>query len=77
MRAAVTCRQVIDRLFRFIMNARWGTHAPYDASRLGGEEMDEARTRLSAMMGVHEDELSFGPSTTQNVYVLAKPLANG
>jgi selenocysteine lyase/cysteine desulfurase len=23
-------------------------------------------------MGVHEDELSFGPSTTQNVYVLAK-----
>ena len=34
--------------------------------------MDEARTRLSAMMGVHEDELSFGPSTTQNVYVLAK-----
>ena len=34
--------------------------------------MDEARRRLSAMMGVDEDELSFGPSTTQNVYVLAQ-----
>ena len=67
-----TCRQVIDRLFRFYNERKVQPYAPYDASRLGGEEMDEARTRLSAMMGVHEDELSFGPSTTQNVYVLAK-----
>jgi len=34
--------------------------------------MDEAQTRLAAMMGVASDELSFGPSTTQNVYVLAQ-----
>ena len=67
-----TCRQVIDRLFRFYNERKVQPYASYDASRLGGEEMDEARTRLSAMMGVHEDELSFGPSTTQNVYVLAK-----
>ena len=67
-----TCRQVIDRLFRFYNERKVQPYAPYDASRLGGEEMDEARRRLSAMMGVHEDELSFGPSTTQNVYVLAK-----
>jgi selenocysteine lyase/cysteine desulfurase len=67
-----TCRQVIDRLFRFYNERKVQPYAPYDASRLGGEEMDEARTRLSAMMGVHENELSFGPSTTQNVYVLAK-----
>jgi selenocysteine lyase/cysteine desulfurase len=34
--------------------------------------MDEAGARLSAMMGVAAEELSFGPSTTQNTYVLAQ-----
>ena len=34
--------------------------------------MDEARNRLASMLGVEVDELSFGPSTTQNVYVLAQ-----
>ena len=34
--------------------------------------MDEAGVRLSAMMGVAAEELSFGPSTTQNIYVLAQ-----
>jgi selenocysteine lyase/cysteine desulfurase len=34
--------------------------------------MDEARDRLAAMMGVESDELSFGPSTTANTYVLAQ-----
>jgi selenocysteine lyase/cysteine desulfurase len=34
--------------------------------------MDEARARLAAMLGVTNDELSFGPSTTQNTYVLAQ-----
>ena len=46
-------------------------YGPYAASRLGGEEMDEARTRLAAMLGVEPDELSFGPSTTANTHVLA------
>ena len=34
--------------------------------------MDEARTRLSALMGVAAKELSFGPSTSANTYVLAQ-----
>ena len=34
--------------------------------------MDEARSRLAAMLGVETDEVSFGPSTTQNTYVLAQ-----
>jgi selenocysteine lyase/cysteine desulfurase len=33
--------------------------------------MDEARDRLAAMMGVARDEVSFGPSTSANTYVLA------
>ena len=67
-----TCSQVIDRLTRFYTQRKVQPYAPYDASRLGGEEMDEARTRLSAMLGVLPEELSFGPSTTQNTYVLAQ-----
>ena len=66
-----TCQHVIDRLTRFYTERKVQPYAPYEASRLGGEEMDEARRRLAAMMGVETDELSFGPSTTQNTYVLA------
>ena len=67
-----TCKPVIERLFRFYTERKVQPYAPYEASRLGGEEMDEARARLAALMGVDTDELSFGPSTTQNTYVLAQ-----
>ena len=66
-----TCQPVIDRLFRFYQERKVQPYGGYEAARLGGEEMDEARTRLAALMGVETDELSFGPSTTQNTYVLA------
>lgn len=67
-----TCKQVIDRLFRFYTQRKVQPYAPYEASKLGGQEMDEARTRMAAILGVEGDELSFGPSTTQNTYVLAQ-----
>ena len=67
-----TCRQVVDRLTRFYTQRKVQPYGPYEASRLGGEEMDEAQTRLAAAMGVASDEVSFGPSTTQNTYVLSK-----
>lgn len=70
-----TCSQVQDRLFRFYRERKVQPYAPYEASRLGGEEMDEARMRLAAMLGVETDELSFGPSTTQNTYVLSQAVA--
>ena len=67
-----TCAPVIDRLTRFYTQRKVQPYAQYEASRLGGEEMDEARTRLAGLLGVAPDELSFGPSTTQNTYVLAQ-----
>ncbi|MEP3845109.1 MAG: aminotransferase class V-fold PLP-dependent enzyme [Paracoccaceae bacterium] len=67
-----TCQPVIDRLTRFYTQRKVQPYGPYDASRLGGEEMDEARRRMAALLGVKDDELSFGPSTTQNTYVLAQ-----
>ncbi|MEK7266477.1 MAG: aminotransferase class V-fold PLP-dependent enzyme [Pseudomonadota bacterium] len=70
-----TCKQVIDRLTRYYRERKVQPYAPYEASRLAGEEMDEARARLSSMLGVEADELSFGPSTSQNTYVLAQAFA--
>jgi cysteine desulfurase family protein (TIGR01976 family) len=67
-----TCGAVIDRLTRFYTQRKVQPYAPYEASTLGGAEMDEARARMSAILGVEADELSFGPSTTQNTYVLAQ-----
>jgi len=67
-----TCGAVIDRLTRFYTQRKVQPYAPYAASTLGGEEMDEARSRMAAILGVDGDELSFGPSTTQNTYVLAQ-----
>lgn len=39
--------------------------------------MDESRARLAASMGVTEDELHIGPSTSQNTYVLAQAVRQG
>ena len=66
------CRPVVDRLTRFYAERKVQPYAPYEAARLAGEEMDEARARLAALMGVATDELSFGPSTSANTYVLAQ-----
>ena len=70
-----TCRPVVERLMRFYTQRKVQPYGPYDASRLGGEEMDEARARLASVMGVAGDEVSFGPSTSQNTYVLARAFA--
>ncbi|MBS0385550.1 MAG: aminotransferase class V-fold PLP-dependent enzyme, partial [Proteobacteria bacterium] len=66
------CRFVTERLARFYRERKVQPYMAYEASRLGGEEMDEARARLAAILGVETDEVSFGPSTTQNTYVLAQ-----
>lgn len=66
------CGPVIDRLTRFYRERKVQPYAPYAAAQAGGAEMDEARTRLAGLMGVTYDEVSFGPSTTANTYVLAQ-----
>ncbi|MFV0359114.1 aminotransferase class V-fold PLP-dependent enzyme [Tropicimonas sp.] len=66
-----TCGQVIDRLDRYYRQRKVQPYAPYPASEAAGAEMDEARRRLAAILGVETDEVSFGPSTSQNTFVLA------
>ena len=65
------CRAVVDRLHRFYNDRKVQPYSAYPGSKLGGEEMDEARARLAAMMGVDAPQVSFGPSTSTNTYVLA------
>ena len=71
------CGPVIDRLTRFYRERKVQPYAPYAAAQAGGAEMDEARARLAAMMGVATHEVSFGPSTTANTYVLAQAVRRG
>lgn len=66
------CQQVVDRLHRFYTDRKVQPYAPYPGAEAGGAEMDEARTRLAALMGVAPDEVSFGPSTSANTYTLAQ-----
>ena len=66
------CRQVVDRLTRFYTDRKVQPYGPYPGAQAGGDEMDEARTRLAEMMGVAREEVSFGPSTSANTYVLAQ-----
>ncbi|MFP4328806.1 MAG: aminotransferase class V-fold PLP-dependent enzyme, partial [Paracoccaceae bacterium] len=69
------CGPVIDRLTRFYRERKVQPYGAFDASRAAGEEMDEARGRLAGLLGVAPEEVSFGPSTTQNTYVLARAFA--
>lgn len=71
------CAQVIDRLTRFYTARKIQPYGPAAPSQAGGAEMDEARARLAAMLGVETDELSFGPSSTANTYVLAQAFLRG
>ncbi len=66
------CAQVVDRLHRFYTDRKVQPYGPYPGAQAGGAEMDEARTLLGAMMGVKREEVSFGPSTSANTYVLAQ-----
>lgn len=68
------CGDVVNRLTRFYTSRKMQPYGPAAPTRIGGDEMDEAGARLAALLNIEEDELSFGPSTTQNVYVLAEAL---
>lgn len=68
------CGAVIERLDRFYRQTKLQPYYPSAPSTAGGEAMSEARTRWAAWLGVGEDEVHFGPSTSQNTYVLAQAL---
>lgn len=68
------CRQVIDRLTDFYTKNKVQPYYPYPASEKAGALMDESYRRMAEYLNVDPAEIHFGPSTTQNVYVLANAM---
>jgi selenocysteine lyase/cysteine desulfurase len=66
------CRQVIEHLDRYYRQTKLQPYGAHLLSRRAGEEMDQAHARLAAWLGVSAEEVHFGPSTSQNTYVLAQ-----
>lgn len=67
-----TCGPVIERLNTYYRRLKVQPYYRYPASREAGEWMDAAHTRLAEYLGVTAGEVQFGPSTSQNTYVLAQ-----
>jgi selenocysteine lyase/cysteine desulfurase len=68
------CSQFIDRLTDFYLKNKVQPYYPYPASEKAGAMMDESYRRIAEYLNVNEAEVHFGPSTTQNVYVLANAM---
>lgn len=66
------CRQVIDRLGTYYRRLKVQPYYAYPASTEAGQWMDQAHVRLARYLGVDADEVHFGPSSSQNTYVLAQ-----
>ena len=68
------CRQVIDRQGEYYRRLKVQPYYGYPASQEAGEWMDASHVRLAEYLNVGVDEVHFGPSTSQNSYVLAQAL---
>ena len=66
------CEQVINRLNRFYNEKKVQPYGAFEASISVGYDIDLARVWLARYFGVIEHEVSFGPSTSQNTYVLTQ-----
>ncbi|KAA3623200.1 MAG: aminotransferase class V-fold PLP-dependent enzyme [Bacteroidetes bacterium] len=68
------CKQFIDRLTGFYMKNKVQPYYPYPAAMVAGGLMDDAYKRMAEYLNVDSSEIHFGPSTTQNIYVLANAM---
>lgn len=66
-----TCQQVLSRLNDYYTQTKVQPYYNYPTALKAGAAMDEAYLQIAAYLNVAEDEVHFGPSTTQNLYVLA------
>lgn len=66
------CRQVIDRLTDFYRRLKFQPDYLFPASVEAGAAMEHSYERMAGWLGVGADEIHFGPSTSQNTYVLAQ-----
>jgi len=67
-----TCGPVAQRLGEYYRRLKVQPYYAYPASAEAGAWMDASHERLAGYLGVGADEIHFGPSTSQNSYVLAQ-----
>jgi cysteine desulfurase family protein (TIGR01976 family) len=68
---------VIDSLDHYNRHLRVQPYSPYHSSRTAGQAMDRARLGWSQALNIGEHELTIGPSTSMNSYVMAQALGAG
>jgi cysteine desulfurase family protein (TIGR01976 family) len=68
------CGAVVQRLGEYYRRLKVQPYYDFPASTEAGEWMDASRERLAEYLGVTAPEVHFGPSTSQNTYVLAQAL---
>jgi selenocysteine lyase/cysteine desulfurase len=68
------CRQFIEQLNAFYLHNKVQPNYPYPASQKAGRLMEASYKRLADYLNVKPEEIHFGPSTTQNIYVLANAM---
>ncbi len=68
------CGQMIDSLQRYYRETKVQPHYGFEPSHSAGVEMARARERMASWLNVETDEVHFGPSTSQNTYVVAQAL---
>ncbi len=68
------CGQVIDSLNRYYRETKVQPYYGFEPSHGAGKQMDRARERMAQWLNVATDEVHFGPSTSQNTYVVAQAL---
>lgn len=70
-------RQVSDRLLRFFTEHKVQPYGPSPMQREAGRAMDAGYATIAAMINANPDEITLGPSTTMNLYVLAQAMRPG
>lgn len=66
------CGQAIGWLDRYYRRTKVQPYYAFAPSAEAGRQMDEAKERMATWLNVGRSELHFGPSTSQNSYVLAQ-----
>jgi cysteine desulfurase family protein (TIGR01976 family) len=66
------CEPVIRLLNEYYRRLKVQPYYAFRASTEAGEWMDAGRARLAEYLGASPEEVHFGPSTSQNTYVLAQ-----
>ena len=68
------CGQTMEWLSRYYRETKVQPYYDYPASSTAGDQMNAAKQRMAAWLNVDIEEVHFGPSTSQNTYVVAQAL---